>query len=276
MEFRDAKSCYHSSGSVSVGSLEAASLYVDYIYLDAAERKRFAQMSHEYLIEQLQFAGDEAVSGSSNRIRLNLNHPVKELIWVIQPDKNIDTTETKDYGGPQWFNYTDAVDKTYYTGVTNDPLGGGMTSGSAFDNATIPIFTTGTGSTNFNTATNANAKIAEGYELYYDVGENPTIDAKLQLNGHDHMSTRPGRYFNLVQPYYHHTNAPATGINVYSFALNPEDHPPSGSCNMSRIDTAVLNLNVTSKAATSSKVRVFAINYNVLRVMSGMGGYYNI
>ena len=55
-------------------------------------------------------------------------------------------------------------------------------------------------------------------------------------------------------------------ISVYSFGLKPEEHQPSGTCNFSRIDNAQLVLG-ESKAVT-----VYAVNYNVLRIMSGMGG----
>ena len=107
-----------------------------------------------------------------------------------------------------------------------------------------------------------------------DTGFNPVFSAKLQLNGHDRFSERMGRYFNLVQPYQHHTNVPKTGINVYSFGLKPEEHQPSGTCNMSRIDNATLQLTLTAATVDSddAKVRVYATNYNVLRIMSGMGG----
>ena len=85
------------------------------------------------------------------------------------------------------------------------------------------------------------------------------------------------RYFNWVQCYQHHTNIPdSPGINVYSFALKPEEHQPSGSCNFSRIDNATLVLTIAYSSATldtaQAKVRVYAVNYNVLRIMSGMGG----
>ena len=106
-------------------------------------------------------------------------------------------------------------------------------------------------------------------------GENPVVTAKLQLNGQDRFSEREGTYFDLVQPYQHHTRAPDTGINVYSFALRPEEHQPSGTCNFSRIDNATLQLvlsNATVEGTKTAKVRVYATNYNVLRVMSGMGG----
>jgi hypothetical protein len=106
-------------------------------------------------------------------------------------------------------------------------------------------------------------------------GKNPIEVAKLQLNGQDRFTEREGRYFNYVQPYQHHTRTPTVGINVYSFALKPEEHQPSGSCNFSRIDKATLQLTVsvnTVRSGRTAQVRVYAVNYNVLRVMSGMGG----
>jgi hypothetical protein len=106
-------------------------------------------------------------------------------------------------------------------------------------------------------------------------GENPVVTAKLQLNGQDRFSEREGTYFDVVQPFQHHTRNPDTGINVYSFALRPEEHQPSGSCNFSRIDNATLQLVLSSATVggtATAKVRVYATNYNVLRVMSGMAG----
>jgi len=103
---------------------------------------------------------------------------------------------------------------------------------------------------------------------------NPIGSAKLVLNGNDRFSERPGSYFNLIQPYQHHENVPENpGINVYSFALKPEEHQPSGTLNMSRIDTAVLNLNgLKLPHVSNTLLHVYAVNYNVLRILSGMGG----
>ena len=220
-------------------------LFVDYIYLDTDERRRFAQVSHEYLIEQVQFTGDESVSSVSNKIKLNFNHPCKELIWVVQPDDNILSSVT---GGPQWFNYTTEVDDTWGTGVVGSSLGSyGAFTGSDAMGATYNVGV-------------------------FDSGVNPVVDAKLQLNGHDRFSVRDGDYFNYVQPYQHHENVPSVGVNVYSFGLKPEEHQPSGTCNMSRIDNATLHLTLSSDITNDSKVRVYATSYNVLRIMSGMGG----
>ena len=117
--------------------------------------------------------------------------------------------------------------------------------------------------------------LAETALLLHCWGNNPVVTAKLQLNGQDRFSEREGSYFDTVQPYQHHTATPNTGINVYSFALRPEEHQPSGTCNFSRIDNATLQLvlsNATVEGVKTAKVRVYATNYNVLRVMSGMGG----
>ena len=197
---------------LSSGSLGTTSLWVDYIFLDTDERRRFAQLSHEYLIEQLQFTGDESVASgaTSTKVKLNFNHPVKELVWVMQRDVNVSSSN-------DWFNYTNNQLET--------------------------------------------------------PGVNLVTSAKLQLNGHDRFAQRDGAYFNLVQPFQHHENIPTNeGINVYSFALKPEEHQPSGTLNMSRIDSAVLDVGHSGLGAFAAKIRVYALSYNVLRVMSGMGG----
>jgi hypothetical protein len=266
IEFRAASDCYFATGAVDVPQLSAASLYVDYIYLDTDERRRFAQVSHEYLIEQVQFTGDESVSSVSNKIKLNFNHPCKELVWVVQKDTHVSTADMSGNSGKQWFNYTDAVDTTWQSGVPSDPYGAGLSLSSA-------IAAAGVASAEF---PSSEGLVSGSYLTYTekDSGFNPVFSAKLQLNGHDRFSERMGRYFNLVQPYQHHTNCPATGINVYSFGLKPEEHQPSGTCNMSRIDNATLQLTLTAATVdgADAKVRVYATNYNVLRIMSGMGG----
>ena len=208
-------------------------LYVDYVYLDTDERRRFAQVSHEYLIEQVQFTGSESITATDNNknVTLNFNHPVKELIWVHVPTSNATALAST---GNRWFNYSG-------------------TSGTTTD---IDSFTT----------------------------------ALLQLNGHDRFSVRFADYFRKVQNYEHHCRVPRVGkdidasndarnqyIYTYSFALSPEEHQPSGTCNFSRIDNAVLQLKYGADTGFSAQtaamnLNIYAVNYNVLRIMSGMGG----
>ena len=276
-------------------SLVAASLYVDYVFLDTDERRRMAQNPHEYLIEQLQFTGDESVGSSSNKIKLNFNHPCKELIWVVQPDANVDYCASLEDGsvlnkvlGAQPFNYTDAVDAL--PNAVHAFGGPGATKGAdavidgsgLFDDAGAgDVAVSGTWGEPFGKEEDSGVSDAGTFVLAETAlnmhcwGENPVVTAKLQLNGQDRFSEREGSYFDLVQPYQHHTRNPDAGINVYSFALRPEEHQPSGSCNFSRIDNATLQLvlsNATVEGTKTAKVRVYAVNYNVLRVMSGMGG----
>jgi hypothetical protein len=210
ISFRPVSEC--TVGTVTgTPSISNASLYIDYVYLDTDERRQFAQVQHEYLIEQLQFTGAESYSNTNVKSKLALNHPCKELVWVLQLDSNVAP------GVNRWADYTD-----------------------------------GTG--------------ASPYQ-----GDDCLATAKLQLNGQDRFSVRGASYFNVVQPYQHHTRCPATGIYVYSFSLNPEQHQPSGSVNMSRIDNATLLLDLTT-ATAPLQLRVYAVNYNVLRIMAGMGG----
>jgi hypothetical protein len=290
-------------------SLVAASLYVDYVFLDTDERRKMAQNPHEYLIEQLQFTGDESVGSSSNKIKLNFNHPCKELVWVVQKDDCVDYCSSLEGGshlfnvlGAQPFNYSDAVDALPNAvhafggpgalaensqafidaqGVFKD-AGASDVATNAFWNGANPYDQPNLG---FSGIMNSGVSDAGTFVLAESAldmhcwGENPVVTAKLQLNGQDRFSEREGTYFDLVQPYQHHTRAPDAGINVYSFALRPEEHQPSGSCNFSRIDNATLMLvlsNATVEGTKTAKVRVYATNYNVLRVMSGMGGLFRV
>ena len=119
-------------------------------------------------------------------------------------------------------------------------------------------------------AHNVTVNLQNNYAQNLDGSGNPVSTGLLQLNGHDRFAERDGTYFNSVQPYQHFPHAPSQGINVYSFAANPAEHQPSGSCNFSRIDNAQLVL--TIGGGVTGTLNVYALNYNVLRVMSGMGG----
>jgi len=283
IDFRAIGECLWAvSGTASASqayqqSLVAASLYVDYIFLDTDERRKMAQNPHEYLIEQVQFTGDESVGSSSNRIKLNFNHPCKELVWVVQPDANVDYCSSLEnekalfaLKGAQPFNYTDALDvlPNDITAFATKADALDMVDGNAFTDAPADEAGKSVGDA-------ASYVLQEASHEMHCWGENPVVTAKLQLNGQDRFSEREGSYFDVVQPFQHHTRAPDAGINVYSFALRPEEHQPSGTCNFSRIDNAVLQLVLSSNTVSgtnTAKCRVYAVNYNVLRVMSGMAG----
>ena len=115
--------------------------------------------------------------------------------------------------------------------------------------------------------------------MYHD--NCPIQEVQLQLNGHERFSLRQGSYFHLCQPYQHHTRVPYDHwVGMYSFCLSPEEHQPSGALNFSRIDNASLKLKFKPLETPSADdgspqtrtVYVYAVNYNVLRILSGMGG----
>ena len=233
-------------------------LWCDYIYLDTDERRRFAQVSHEYLIEQLQ-RSEHVLNTASPTININLNHPVKELIWTLRNETV--ATGSLDNGGRH------------------------QTPGEKLGDATSgPVS-------------------IDRFEGKW----------QLKLNGHDRFSERESSYFNQTQVWQHHsgyggipsissskggdinendyTSAVGHGsIGVYSFALKPEEHQPSGTCNFSRIDNAQLSgtnttvagggggsvdsaqKSIGSSDANNTVLTLFGVNYNVLRIMSGMGG----
>jgi hypothetical protein len=235
--------------------------WVDYIYLDTDERRRFAQVSHEYLIEQVQeqtynlpnTMDDKPYMGTINLV---FNHPVKELIWTLQSHFTIQDSFPSS-GKPTTYKLTRMIGG--YTDATDS--GGIKLNNSSY---------------------------------------------QLKLNGHDRFSNMPATYFTRTQVWKNHTGSSLNKardwkattdnmlnrgeamvqnhwdtdyINVYSFALKPEEHQPSGTCNFSRIDSAQLNYNIdfvknkrSNYDTVSNDIRVVAINYNVLRIMSGMGG----
>jgi len=263
VEFEQAVNCAYSISTnntvapVSTPKLGSVNLWVDYIFLDTDERRKFAQLSHEYLIEQLQTFTEGLSGGQTQNYRINFNHPCKELVWVAKLSGSTNVT--------QWYNYT--TDESTKGFPLGDAVIGGPTQ--TFD-SNIHAFT------QYVDALSGLElkKIVYNVEPGFGKGAvNPFTNCLLRLNGNDRFAAREGSYFNYVQPYQHHTNIPANcGINVYSFALKPEEHQPSGTLNMSRIDSAILQVTNKYASGKSGSILIYATNYNVLRILSGMGG----
>ncbi len=394
--------CNSGFTTANNATITEATLLINYVYLDAEERRRFAQVGHEYLIEQVQFTNEESVENSSGKYRLNFNHPSKELIWAVKNGDWINGQSFLAYSGVD-DGWTDAVQVAadrllgsaifvdgvsgahdYYTPgvqVTN-PIGVfiysnsgaatqhsitlafnavGMTGPASGDylhlqyntyltntsydllnkinsatiefgalsgshsfitnvivtdhdltirdisapvaqasSLTVTGTRTGTGDNRiaqlgtYQTYNSSRRDLLvyqhQNYGLLLDGSYNPVVSALIQLNGQNRFDMREGQYFNYVEPEMRHTRTPVDGLMVYTFALHPEQHQPSGSCNFSRIDSTYLNLwyedtsatayGVSSSApasrfmdsSTGTKLWIYAFSYNVLRIMSGMGG----
>lgn len=383
VKFRPAEQLYVASQAYKTGAenleLDEASIYVDYIYLDTEERRRFAQVSYEYLIEQIQFTGEESISNSNSfKGKLNFNHPVKALYWITKLG-NYQGGKFMVYDHCDWelarqnaakllllaqldldeFGYFNEVavnndSESYmgdggleYVGINpanpaEEPryIFNDSTTADKFDGSTLigklshhlPLLRRSKDNDlrdkvegiirihtdlendgltypevdkitrNDLTITDLSIPVDKfehdnraeyikrfdvivwqhhNHGLLIDGTINPVTSVELQLNGQARQSKRAGFWHDTVEPYMHHTRTPKDGLNVYSFALNPEEHQPSCTCNFSRIDTAQLNLWFNDFANNrmadvfadnDNKVLIFAINYNVLRVMSGMAG----
>jgi hypothetical protein len=224
----DSKRIFVSNGSDSLFLDEVpnelninidATLLIDYIYLDSTERRRFAQSSHEYLIDQIQLLEVNDITQPIKQINLNnLVHPSKELIWVSQKKK-----------------YTENI-----TGYTK----------TQFDN----------------------------YSLNDDNTVNPIIFSTMVFHSFDRVERKTGCYFNYVQPYQHHNTTPSDGINMYSFAIAPEEHQPSGTANLGVLSRVMLTLEFNPSLFPEGEdpeelvVRIYTRSTNILRILSGLGG----
>jgi hypothetical protein len=266
------------------GTTNAFEVWANYVYLDTEERRRFAQKGHEYLIEQVQHTGGDQLSttgteGSVQLVRLSFNHPVKELVWCYT---NPNASATAQLNA-MWNFCT----STGNVNVTSNVLTLQASNNYVMPNVTgVPqlISTGGVIAANIGLGAGAGFTgncywIEQGTQLVnttattggLGVEVGPLHLFKVILNGQDRFKEQYGNYFNQVQPFYHHTGTPYPGIYVYSFALQPEEHQPTGTCNFSRIDNAQVSVQMKSNNQATLQ-KLFAVNYNILRIQSGMGG----
>jgi len=348
----------------------SSGILVDYVYLDSEERRRFAQVGHEYLIEQVQYNEANLTSGTSQNVQLNFNHPCKELVWAHRlgafngqngstflgytssdswttelqaaadrlalsmifgkttgstgedDDQNTFAVSTDatvvpvNVGDAVWkFTIVDSPSAEVKLKVLKKPLvSGSFNLASRLQTVSVDVsFNTSdsnaltilnvhvtdhsmtmvdlsTPLANYTTdnrvagadTTGLDVAVVQlnNYGVNLDGTGNIVTTGNLNFNGHDRFALREGAYFNYVQPNDHHSRTPADGINVYAFGLHPEQHQPTGTANLSRIDQARLiykvadpmTRDVSLNIYTGTLVHIFVNNYNVLRIMSGMGG----
>lgn len=238
--------------------LKNASLFVDYIFLDNDERRKFAQSIHEYLIDQVQFELFEDITQKEISLEIeNFEHPIRELIWVVKKQSNIDNNLHYLYGIRE--NVKTPTEKKIICRTQNS------------NTVTITLDCN-------NLYLKQNECLCDLQETNLSEGV-PIEQVKLTLNGYLRFARKNGEYFNYVQPWQHHSNTPDDGIFVYSFCLKPEDFQPSGSLNATKINSIILTITLKDeffselqKNNDSVSVIVFAKSHNILRVMGGMAG----
>jgi len=271
-------------------------VWANYMYLDTTERERYAKGSHEYLIEQVQHvAGDPVGSTNENSpsvIRLQYNHPVKELIWCYQdPTPGTNRNAMWNFSSSTSnVEVTVDVQKIAASGGFLEPhktgspvlyippiLSSNLTVVSNVTYVTSNIAPGSNVQLQSNVVAGASLWVEGGLpvlssNVLYGQEVGPLHKFKLMLNGTDRFVEQSGKYFNQYQPYQYHEGSPYPGIYVYSFALKPGELQPSGTCNFSRIDMAQTSVYLKTGMPSNILQQMFAVNYNVFKVASGMGG----
>ena len=244
-------------------------VWANYVFLDTEERRRFAQKGHEYLIEQVQHTGGDTITaaGSAQTVRLSFNHPVKELVWCYQ------NATPSTYLNSLWNFCTNPSNVYVSSNVTTLRNSNSFVQPNHIGAPQIAscsnVFLEGELGASGLSSNIACGWVEEGAPST-GIETGPLSQFKLILNGQDRFKEQYGKYFNQYQPSQYHKGNPYPGIYCYSFALQPEEHQPTGTCNFSRIDNAQVQVTLKSSALVNTQ-KLFAVNYNVLRIQSGMG-----
>ncbi len=289
-------------------------IWCDYIYLDVDERRRFAQVSHEYLIEQLQ---KQEEGSSKTSFKLNFDHPIKEIIWTVPPSSieadtiisqkmkieinghdrfveqhreyfqlkqpyihhtSIPGYNIKELENPRMLTYPIELLQNVDISDTSPNPGEVWIEGESSDISVITLGSATSGESTpkvgdilliavSNEAANGTTGSKTGVHTVTGLTSTTVFNVTPGLPQTINEDNVSMSIIARVQNPQSRCSRLSKDIFVYSFSLNPEDHQPSGTCNFSRIESAKILL---SSAGTISNI--YAVNYNVLRIMSGMGG----
>jgi hypothetical protein len=240
-------------------------LLCNYIYLGDDERKMFAQTSHEYLITQTQFNLFQGLKAGPNYLETTFSHPVKEIIWVLTQDNLDQYNDWYNFTGlnnedNKSFDYWQSQLQFYNYNEYNEPLLG-------FIKETFTNFVNEIKSQSVYKLTPQQAQTYFGN--YYSIMES----AQPVFNNNDRMEIMNYAFYQNLQMFKYHSGPSQEGIYVLSFALKPEDNQPSGTQNFSRLDYQEFRINIFNTFPIEQRFNcyMYAINYNVLRIVGGMG-----
>ena len=250
------------------------SLYIDYVYIEQEERKKFGRNTLEYLIDQHQYLPVNNIKSININQLLYFVNPIKELLWTCQ-------TKVWDR-----YEFVKIYKFQYITNLTNDKIkliigdkhlikkdDNIKIYNSKYYNNIYKVINTDETSITINSNF---IRDDYGYiEIINTIFSENTIDTlSITFNTLVRVSDRDGMYYNLIQPWKHHNNIPSPGIYLFSFAINPEDYQPSGSCNMGLLDAnqAFININPIFFEYMEKNVSInfYARSINILKITEGM------
>jgi len=238
-------------------------LLANYVYIGDDERKMFAQTSHEYLIPQIQFNLFQGLKAGPNYLETTFKHPVKEIIWYLTMDNLDQTNDWYNFGGLKTcnsFRFWQSQLKYYGLQQYYEPELQYIT-----DNFTNYVNSVKAQSVYKLTGAQAQTYFGD----YYSIMQN----FQPVFNNNDRMEVQDKDFYGAVQLFKYHIGPSSPGIYVLSFAFKPEEHQPSGTQNFSRLDYQEFRLNIFNTYPVEDRFNcyMYAVNYNVFRIIGGIG-----
>jgi hypothetical protein len=240
-----------------------ANLLCDYVYLGDDERKMFAQTSHEYLITQVQFNLFQGLKAGPNYLETTFNHPVKEVIWFLTLD-NLDQYNN-------WYNFTGLQGNKSFEYYQSQLKYYGLQH--FYEPELSYIKENFTDFVNSVKAQSVYKLTPEQTQTYFGNYYSIMQTAQPVFNNNDRMEIEDHDFYANLQLFKYHTGYTPQGLYILSFALNPEEHQPSGTQNFSRLDYQEFRINIFNTYPIEQRFDcyMYAINYNVFRIVGGMG-----
>ncbi len=251
------------------------SLYIDYIYIEQEERKKFGRNTLEYLIDQHQYLPINNITSTNINQLIYFVNPIKELIWTCK------TSIWNRYDFNKIYKFTDIIDNTIYGNIKliignnhliqkNDNI---KIYNSKYYNNIYKVIDYD--ETSITILSNFMLKDYGYIEVIPTIHNENTLDSLiLSFNGIERMAIRDGYYYNLIESWKHHSVIPSPGIYLYSFALTPETYQPSGSCNMGLLDANQVFIKINNLffeyMNKNISINFYAKSLNILKITEGM------
>ena len=242
-----------------------SNIIANYIFLGDDERTMFAQTSHEYLITQTQFNFFQGLKKGPNTVGTTFNHPVSEIIWYLTRD---DLNLYND-----WYNFTGLINTNYdslneylnklsiYTNTYTN-----QSTKNALTNDYTPLIKKIIGEL---TTSYTNIQLQTYFSGYFNIMES----FQPVLNNNDRATVFDSNFYKNLMQWKYHKGATVQPVYILPFGIDPGKLQPSGTQNFSRLDNQYFKINISNLYPIEEKFNcyMFARNYNILRIMGGIG-----